>query len=242
MESNDGKNKMYTVVLSELLRVCMKMTVWVPSNWRYSMILWYTSKAGDEGSEFLSATGSALVQFSESPPGNGRIEISWEMACSSSLPMSCLQTVCFNHQVIHHSCSSKTPHPCSVGFGWGIPFYLSSSAHLSTHYRQHVGAGLRWVWWAWVPHVSNRLPTAPEDRIEALKETEESQNHRITKVGKDLQDHPIQLSTYHQYFPTDPCPLVQYLIISWAPPGTVTQPPPWAAHSSTWPLLWRSFS
>ena len=22
-------------------------------------------------------------------------------------------------------------------------------------------------------------------------------NHRITKVGKDLQDHPVQLSAYH---------------------------------------------
>jgi len=24
------------------------------------------------------------------------------------------------------------------------------------------------------------------------------QNHRITKAGKDLQDHPVQLSTNHQ--------------------------------------------
>ena len=28
--------------------------------------------------------------------------------------------------------------------------------------------------------------------------------HRIIKVGKHLQDHPVQLSTYHQYFPTKP--------------------------------------
>lgn len=24
--------------------------------------------------------------------------------------------------------------------------------------------------------------------------------HKITKDGKDLQDHPVQLSTYYQYF------------------------------------------
>ena len=28
----------------------------------------------------------------------------------------------------------------------------------------------------------------------------ESQNHRITKVGKDPQDHPVQPSTHHQWF------------------------------------------
>ena len=39
----------------------------------------------------------------------------------------------------------------------------------------------------------------------------EMQNHRITKVGKDLQDHPVQPSTYHQYFPTEPYPSVQQL-------------------------------
>ena len=53
-------------------------------------------------------------------------------------------------------------------------------------------------------------------------------NHRITKVGKDLQDHLAQPSIYHQYFPTKLCPLVQHLNISTSP-GTVTQPPPWAA-------------
>ena len=26
-------------------------------------------------------------------------------------------------------------------------------------------------------------------------------NDRITRVGKDLQDHPVQVPTYHQYFP-----------------------------------------
>ena len=36
----------------------------------------------------------------------------------------------------------------------------------------------------------------------------ESKNHRITEVGKDLQDHLVQPSTYHQYFPTKPCPLL----------------------------------
>ena len=38
----------------------------------------------------------------------------------------------------------------------------------------------------------------------------ELQNHRITKVGKDLQDHPVQPSTYHQHCPTKPCPSVQH--------------------------------
>ena len=28
----------------------------------------------------------------------------------------------------------------------------------------------------------------------------ESQNHRITKVGKDPQDHPVQPFTHHQWF------------------------------------------
>ena len=61
-----------------------------------------------------------------------------------------------------------------------------------------------------------------------------SPNHWITKVGRDPQDHPVQLSTYHQYFPTKPCPLVQHLNISWTPPGMVIQLSPWAAHFSTW--------
>ena len=50
-------------------------------------------------------------------------------------------------------------------------------------------------------------------------------NHRITMVGKDLQGHPVQLSTYHQYFPLNhvPCP-VWHQNVSWTPP--VTPPPP----------------
>lgn len=33
------------------------------------------------------------------------------------------------------------------------------------------------------------------------------QFRRIIKVGQDLQDHLVQqLLTYHQYFPTKPCP------------------------------------
>jgi len=39
----------------------------------------------------------------------------------------------------------------------------------------------------------------------------QSVNHRIAKVGKDFQYHPAQPSTYHQYFPTEPCPSVQHL-------------------------------
>jgi len=27
-----------------------------------------------------------------------------------------------------------------------------------------------------------------------------AENHRITTVGKDPQDHPVQPSTHHQYF------------------------------------------
>jgi len=49
-----------------------------------------------------------------------------------------------------------------------------------------------------------------------------SQNHRITKVGlpwiskvgKDLQDHPVQPFTYYQHFPTEPRPLVAHLRVS----------------------------
>ena len=60
------------------------------------------------------------------------------------------------------------------------------------------------------------------------------------KIGKDLQDHPVQLSTYHQYFPTKPWSSAQHLNVSWTPPGTVTPPPPWAAHSSAW-LCYQMF-
>ena len=42
----------------------------------------------------------------------------------------------------------------------------------------------------------------------------ESKNHRITKVRKDLQDHAVQLFTYHQYFPTEPCSLLQHLNVA----------------------------
>ena len=56
---------------------------------------------------------------------------------------------------------------------------------------------------------------------------------RLEKTFKIIQS---KSSTYHQYFPTKPCPSVQHLNISWAPPGTVIPPPPWAACSSAWPL------
>jgi len=39
--------------------------------------------------------------------------------------------------------------------------------------------------------------------------------------------------------PTKPCTLVQHLNNSWTLPGTVTQPSPWAAHSSACLLFWR---
>ena len=46
-----------------------------------------------------------------------------------------------------------------------------------------------------------------------LKQSLNFRDHRITDVVKDLQDHPVQLSTYHQYFLTKPRPLIQYLCI-----------------------------
>lgn len=42
---------------------------------------------------------------------------------------------------------------------------------------------------------------------------EESQNHRITPVEKDVQNHPVQLFTYQQHFYTKPCPFLQHLNI-----------------------------
>jgi len=69
-----------------------------------------------------------------------------------------------------------------------------------------------------------------------------SSNHRITQAGKDLQDHPVQPSTYHQYFPTKPRPIVPHLNVSGTSPGMVTLPPPWAACSSAWPLFQISIS
>jgi len=35
-----------------------------------------------------------------------------------------------------------------------------------------------------------------------ISKASERQSHQITKAGKDLQDHPGQLLTYHQYLPT----------------------------------------
>jgi len=40
-------------------------------------------------------------------------------------------------------------------------------------------------------------------------------NHRLTKVGRALQGHPVQPSTYHQYIPTKPYPSVPHLNVSW---------------------------
>lgn len=47
------------------------------------------------------------------------------------------------------------------------------------------------------------------------------QNHTITKVGKNFEDHPVQPSTYHQYFPLNHIPqyniymVLQYLQGQW---------------------------
>ena len=64
----------------------------------------------------------------------------------------------------------------------------------------------------------------------------EPRDQRITKVGKDLQDHSVWSSspTVHlpPIFPTNPCPSVQHLNVLWTPPGSMTLLPPWAAHSS----------
>ena len=37
-----------------------------------------------------------------------------------------------------------------------------------------------------------------QEEDEIFRQARESENHRITKVGKDPQDHPVQPSTHHQ--------------------------------------------
>jgi len=69
----------------------------------------------------------------------------------------------------------------------------------------------------------------------------EPQNH---KVGKDLQGHLVQPSSHYSGYHKP----LNHLIAphpdaSWTLPGTATPPPPWAGHSSAWPLPERkSFS
>ena len=36
--------------------------------------------------------------------------------------------------------------------------------------------------------------------LQQTKDDNISQNHRITKIGKDPQDHPVQPFTHHQWF------------------------------------------
>ena len=44
-------------------------------------------------------------------------------------------------------------------------------------------------------------PILPEKYIPQLhSHVIESQNHKIAKVGKDPQDHPVQPFTHHQWF------------------------------------------
>lgn len=74
------------------------------------------------------------------------------------------------------------------GLGGKYYFYLSSSTHSSTHYRQHVGAGLRWDWWVCIPCVLSRLHTAPEDWIQALEEMEKSSG--CAALDDLVQYHP----------------------------------------------------
>jgi len=50
-------------------------------------------------------------------------------------------------------------------------------------------------------------------------------NHRIVKVGKDLQSHPVQPSA-HPHHAHWPRPSVPHLRGSWTPPGMVTAPQP----------------
>ena len=72
------------------------------------------------------------------------------------------------------------------------------------------------------------------------KNSRTNSTEKSQKFKKDLQDHLLEPSTYHQC-----CLLycVPCLCVSWTPPGLVTSPPPWAAHSSAQPLFWRtSFS
>ena len=65
------------------------------------------------------------------------------------------------------------------------------------------------------------LPTRAEHS--PLTSQKANHDHRTTEVGKDLQDHPVQPSTYHHSFLTKPCPPVQHLHVSWTPRGTTTQ-------------------
>ena len=65
-------------------------------------------------------------------------------------------------------------------------------------------------------------------------------NHKITKVGKDFQNHPSPTIHLSPIFPTKPRSSI-HLCISSTPPVTVTPPPPWAARSRTWSLFRRSF-
>ena len=56
---------------------------------------------------------------------------------------------------------------------------------------------------------------------------------RLEKTSKTIQ------SNCPPVFPTKLCPSTQRLYVPWTPPGSVTPPPPWAAHPSVWPLLCR---
>lgn len=63
----------------------------------------------------------------------------------------------------------------------------------------------------------NRLPkeVAMAPSLLEFKYLENAIRNLVSyKVGKGLQGHQVQPSTYHYHFPTKTCPLVQYLNIS----------------------------
>ena len=57
----------------------------------------------------------------------------------------------------------------------------------------------------------------------------ESESLRLDKSSKIIQTQPVPT------MPTPLCPSVPHPCCSWTPAGTVTLPPPWAAHSNALP-------
>lgn len=73
---------------------------------------------------------------------------------------------------------------------------------------QHSSHGSRaGTWQGTEQHSSSFL----KNRTTSLDRHRITQNHRITKAGKELRDYPVQPSTSHQYPPSKPCPLVQHV-------------------------------
>ena len=80
-----------------------------------------------------------------------------------------------------------------------------------------------WTQWSWWVPFSSRYSTSLWTQIDlneqgywkiltanwwlsTVSAITECEDHRITQIGKDFQDHPVKLSTYHQYFPLSHVP------------------------------------